>query len=125
MARKDSDLTSLVKEGADELRGVVEKALAERPLLVLGLALELGLLAGHWVRGGKVSALDVAKRALAVSPQSFMAAIMPGGRKPANRRTTTRRAPARRKAKVTSKASRKTPHRTAARRKTAKPAAAI
>ena len=114
MARKDSDLTSLVKEGAGELRGVVEKALAERPLLVLGLALELGLLAGHWVRGGKVNMLDVAKRAMAASPQSFMAAIMPGGKKPARRRTTSRRGaasrrtPARRKVKAVKSPGRKT-----------------
>ena len=97
MARKASDLTSLVKEGADELRDVVETALAERPMLVLGLALELGLLAGHWVRGGKISVLDVAKRALAASPQSFMAAIMPDEKKSARRRTSARRAPSRRK----------------------------
>jgi hypothetical protein len=117
MARKDSDLTSLVREGADELRGVVEKALAERPMLVLGLALELGLLAGHWVRGGKVSPLEVAKRALAVSPESFMAAIMSGRKKPsrtASRRATpARRASARRKTK-TPKSRRKTAAKPAA-----------
>ena len=116
MARTDSDLTGLAKEAASELRGVVEKALAERPLLVLGLALELGLLAGHWMRGGKVSMADVAKRALAASPQSFMAAIMQGEKKPARRRSTARRAPARR-----ARARRKS--KTAKSRKAAKAAA--
>src|SRR5688572_2094388 len=119
MPRKDSELTGLVKEGANELRGVVEKALAERPMLVLGLALELGLLAGHWVRGGKVSPLEVAKRALAVSPESFMAAIMSGRKKP-SRRTASRRATPSRRASARRKT--KTPK---SRRKTAaKPAAA-
>ncbi len=116
MPRKDSDLTSLVKEGADDLRNAVEKALAERPMLVLGLALELGLLAGHWVRGGKVSVLDVAKRALAASPQSFVAAMMSGGKKPrratsrrsaTSRRPPARRAPSRRKVKSSKPARRK------------------
>jgi hypothetical protein len=115
MARKDSDLTSLVKEGAQELRGAVERALAERPVLVLGLALELGLLAGHWVRGGRVSVVDVAKRALAVSPQSVMASIMPGKKKSARRRTA--RATGRRKAKTVAR-------KTSSRRKPAKAAAA-
>lgn len=108
MARNDSDLTSLAKEAAGELRGVVEKALAERPLLVLGLALELGLLAGHWMRGGKVSMADVAKRALAASPQSFMAAMMQGEKKPARRRTAARRVPARARRKTKTAKSRKT-----------------
>jgi hypothetical protein len=114
MARKDADLTRLVKEGAQELRGAVETALAERPVLVLGLALELGLLAGHWVRGGKVSVLDIAKRALAVSPQAVMASFRPGKKK--STRPRAARATGRRKVKtVASKTSlRRKPARTAA-----------
>lgn len=117
MARKDFDLTSMIRDGADELRGAVEKVLAERPLLVLGLALELGLLAGHWARGGKVSVLDLAKRALASSPQSMMAAIMPGTKSARRRAVATA---ARRKPKVRKTATRR---KAAARRKTAGAAA--
>ena len=102
MPRKNSEMTSFVRDGANELRGVVEQALAERPMLVLGLALELGLLAGHWVRGNKISVADIARRALSASPQSFMSAIMPGGAKPQRRKarsgarkTTSRKAGAR------------------------------
>lgn len=92
MPRASSDFTALVKEGADELRGTVEKALAERPMLVLGLALELGLIAGHWVRGGKVPVADIAKRAFGASPQALFASVMGGGKKSPRRRASTRRA---------------------------------